>query len=76
MTPKQEAEEIYKEIADIQFTNSIEFDTGWSDIEIEIPEFAIKKIAFTLIDRMTHKENSITQEYWRRVRKHLNAIHD
>ena len=74
MKAKDEAIAIYNEIASIEFTNSIEFETGWSDVDVDIPDLAIKEIACGLIDRMGHIANSITEEYWKEVKKEINNL--
>jgi hypothetical protein len=54
MTPKDEARQIYAEIDKIEFTERLEFETGFGDVEIDLPDWVIKKVATLMIDRMTH----------------------
>lgn len=74
MDAKTEARQIYDEIDNIHFTNSIQFETGHSDVDIDLPDWVIKKIGTQLIDRMTHKKGTITEQYWKDVKTELNGL--
>jgi len=74
MTPKEEARQIYAEIDKIEFTEKLEFETGFGDVEIDLPDWVIKKVAILMIDRMTHVEGSITQRYWEEVKKEISLL--
>jgi|688.fasta_scaffold1645806_2 hypothetical protein len=74
MTAKEEAKEIYNELSQIEFTQSIEFETGFSDINIDLPDWIIKKIAIIMINRMPHVENSITIDYYEQVKQEITKL--
>lgn len=74
MTPKDEAREIFNEINKIEFTESISFETGTSDVGIDLPDWVIKKVASLMIDRIPHVEGSITVDYWNEVKKELSLL--
>jgi hypothetical protein len=74
MTAKEEAKEIYNELSQIEFTQSIEFETGFSDINIDLPDWIIKKIAIIMINRMPHVENSITIDYYEQVKQEIEKL--
>ena len=74
MTPKDEARQIYAEINKIDFQEPIQFETGWVDIDIDLPNWLIKKVATLMIDRMTHVKDSITVDYWNEVKKEISLL--
>ena len=74
MTPKDEAKAIYDEMSEIQFTESIQFETGFSDVGLDLPDWVIKKVASLMIDRIPHVEGSITISYWDEVKKELSLL--
>jgi uncharacterized protein YabN with tetrapyrrole methylase and pyrophosphatase domain len=74
MTAKEEAKEIYNELSQIEFTQLIEFETGFSDINIDLPDWIIKKIAIIMINRMPHVENSITIDYYEQVKQEIEKL--
>jgi hypothetical protein len=74
MTAKEEAKEIYNELSQIEFTQSIEFETGFSDINIDLPDWIIKKIAIIMINRMPHVKNSITIDYYEQVKQEIKQL--
>ena len=74
MDAKTEARQIFDEIAKIEFTDSIEFETGYGDVDIDLPDWVIKKVATIVIDRMTHVKNSITEQYWKDVKDAINGL--
>jgi hypothetical protein len=74
MDAKTEARQIFNEIGKIEFTDNIEFETGYSDVDVDLPDWVIKKAAIIVIDRMTHVKNSITEQYWKDVKTALNGL--
>lgn len=74
MTPEQEARQIYDELSKIEWTEPIEFETGFSDLEFDLPDWVIKKVACTMIDKIPHTKGSITIDYWNEVKIALNGL--
>jgi len=74
MTPKEEARQIYNELSEIEFTQTIEFETGFSDLEFDLPDWVIKKVACTMIDKIPHVKGSITIDYWNEVKHELSLL--
>jgi hypothetical protein len=74
MTAKEEAKEIYNELSNIEFTQSIEFETGCSDISVDLPDWVIKKIAIIMINRIPHVKNSITIDFFEQVKQEITKI--
>jgi len=74
MFPKEEAQEIFNEINKISFVESIQFETGFSDVEIDLPDWVIKKVACIMIDKIPHTKGSITIDYWEEVKTEINKL--
>ena len=65
---------MYTENNKLDFKEPIQFETGWEDIDIDLPNWLIKKVATLMIDRMTHVKDSITESYWDEVKKELSLL--
>jgi len=74
MTPKEEAKQIYDELSEIIWIEPIEFETGFSELEFWLPDWVIKKVACTMIDKIPHTKGSITIDYWNEVKIALNGL--